>query len=442
MKYSKMNIKMFFDILVNDEMRTEFKMLHHLKATLSTLKRGTLEYDYMAQRVRTVRQACKAKAHSQYRVVFNQGKRSLYTEKGEPLVKEQWYASLPEPLAFREVAEETISDIRRFRAEDRAVRDERKNMMGYDYRTTGGVFLPMTNREGVVDLKLHPVLEVAKRSDPMRRITTPKKPDARVKAKYIGIELELMTKMNHDALASAFIKSSLAGYVYIQRDGSIRVEADDEHAHEVTVLCRQEDVESIVSRVCKVLNSPECRAKVNNSCGLHIHVDMRNRNPYDCFNNLVKSLPVLSRMVPTLRVKGAEATRYCRQNKETDLKRYYPDAGNLRNYVQDPGPERRDENRYQAINPASLGKFNTIEVRLHSGTTNAKKISMWANICAAIADAPLLKEQVTNVDEFAANVMKNDKVLDYMDQRIKLFDAKKDAIDTRGEWTLDMMEVG
>lgn len=411
MKYSKMNIKMSYFNIVTDEMRTEFLKLNWMRSQVKQLKRDTPEQKALAAEINKLRVSVNNKAHSEYKVRVSSGR----------FYNEQVYVSMPEPIAFKEVADDFINDIRFVRSEQKKIKTETKNSLGIKYTTTGGVFT-----------KSGEVIEAFKKSNPLERIQTEKTPHPKVRANYLGFELELMCKVRRDVLNQMFINEKLAGYVYVKDDGSIRTEEGFPNAHEVTVLCREEDVESVMRRVCSVLNSKEVSSIVNNTCGFHLHVDMRNGEPYKAFNNLVMSLPLLSQMVPTLRSEGREANQYCRPNETSDLKYYYPE-----------GTDKKltRENRYQAINPNSISQLKTIEVRLHSGTTNFNKIVMWAKICSSIVKANNLTTKIKTVEEFERLVLNDNKVSAYMSQRINLFSKQKGLVDTKMDHTLDTLEI-
>lgn len=415
MNYKKMGLKLLFDRVDDASIQTDFKMVAAYKAQLSKLKRDSLEHKVLREQLHLLRQAMKTKAHGYYRIRIEKG----------GYFNEHFYDKIPDVLGFKEVADDFANDIRSLRAGYKNVNVERKNTFGFRYQTTGGVF----------DAKeKNSILTIGQSTDPMRRLGQAKVPHEKIKANFVGIELELMSTANADILSRAFIKESLAGYVHIKTDSSIQIELGGEQGHEITMLCRQENAESIINKICKVLNSKDINSKVNNSCGFHLHIDMRHRDPYVAYNNLVRALPLLNKMVPTVRLKGENIARYCRQNTTNNLKDYFPDPKNIH------GTRLNRDNRYQAINPYSLVSLSTLEVRLHSGTTNAKKISMWTKICLAIADAPELKETVSNVMQFEDLVLRDQKISEYMNKRIALFEDKKDQLDTRADHMLDTYE--
>lgn len=97
--------------------------------------------------------------------------------------------------------------------------------------------------------------------------------------------------------------------------------------------------------------------KVDRTCGLHVHVDVRDLDLDQAkavYRRLIRLQSVLKQLVPPSRRRN----RYCRWRSNL--------AGGT---------------RYTAINFRSYSKFKTIEFRCQSGTTNREKIETWAEIC-------------------------------------------------------------
>ncbi len=267
--------------------------------------------------------------------------------------------------------------------------------------------MPNLKGNGRVFKKPGTVLKLVDSPEYASRITRAKKPYD--KSNYVGVELELICKANREVLNELFIRNKLAGLVYVKGDSSIARENSDEQTHEVTIIGKQQNINDVINRVCKVLNSKEVGAYVNNSCGLHVHLDMRNRDPKMCYMNLYKALPVLAGMVPANRTKD---NKYCRLNTHGNF-----DDKSMGNY----------DRRYQAINPVAYESHKTLEIRLHSGSLNATKINNWINILLAV----ISKEGVTEYPAaLTAHDMINtfgisDELVNYINKRTDKF--KKDV---------------
>ena len=158
------------------------------------------------------------------------------------------------------------------------------------------------------------------------------------------------TDGDYERIKEAF-KSAKLHDIQVKSDGSIDYDSSCEIPVEVTFTCSINNLEKI-DRVCAVLNKLD--AKVDDSCGLHVHIDMRNLTKsvmMEETHRLINALPVLTRLVP----KSRRSNTYCQNNK-----------GKI-----------SQNDRYYMINYTAYSKFKTIECRLHSGTTNAKKIKNW-----------------------------------------------------------------
>jgi Putative amidoligase enzyme len=249
------------------------------------------------------------------------------------------------------------------------------------------------------------------------RIKLAKSPAKDSKKNYIGVELELVCRVDRSILEQKFCESYLGGYVYVKHDGSIQTENTGDFVHEVTVLCPESMYESIITRVCEVLNRKQIGGYVNNSCGLHVHYDARNRIVEKMFHNMVSILPLATKMVPKNRLISSHAQQYCKLNKHKLF-----------------AEQRKLNDRYTAINANSYSSHNTIEVRLHSGTLNPVKINCWIKtFLNAINHPETLDADIESVSRYAAVFGIDTKLNDYMIKRIKLFEERGDAIDTRAD---------
>lgn len=226
------------------------------------------------------------------------------------------------------------------------------------------------------------------------------------KSNYVGVEIELICKASREQLQQEFIDARLAGHVYLKDDTSIQREQDRDYTHEITIIAKQPDINNVINRVCTVLNKKGIDSYVNDSCGIHVHIDMRNRDYPVCFKNFVNSLPVLVAMVPANRLQS----RYCVPNKSD-------------NYQHSSGNSQVD--RRQAINPLSYGSHKTIEIRMHSGSTNAAKINYWINILVAIAEHKVGVEKIATPQDMQNIFSIDSKTVEYIIRRIDKFKNNK-----------------
>jgi hypothetical protein len=183
-------------------------------------------------------------------------------------------------------------------------------------------------------------------------------------------------------------------------DGSVRNPFDQE-GQELVMISPESKFEERLKTVCDFLKSID--AEVNDSCGLHVHLDMRNRKAENCYTNLFMSQDLLFNVQP----ENRRNNQYCRRN--------------TRNVMEDSA---NNEGRYQIINAEAINKFNTLEIRCHSGTRDYNAISSWVNVLTSIVDAPKkFKKKVKTVDKLIELVEIRDDSESYMRERLVEFNS-------------------
>lgn len=208
--------------------------------------------------------------------------------------------------------------------------------------------------------------------------TTILKPKAKIKTNYIGIEIECFTKYDRLELMEKIIDNDLSKMVATTDDGSI--EPDFGRNLELRVLLQEKQLSSSLKKLDKLFVKNQFG--VNDSCGLHIHLDMRNRNMKKCYNRLIKFQKVLFAMVDQDRWDN----NYC--SYTTPL---------------------NENTRHVAINKIAYREHKTIEIRLHHSTLDIKLIEKWVNLLLRIVDGgkpPVIKSK-TDVLEWAKKQPKN-----------------------------------
>lgn len=206
------------------------------------------------------------------------------------------------------------------------------------------------------------------------------------KDNYIGLELEISSKVPHAVIAWEMAKAGIK--VDVGTDGSIKRAKNTIDTAEIRVLVKQSEVATMIPIIVSKLK--ELGAAVNASCGLHVHLDMRNRKVTKCYKRLVDSQEVLRKMVAKSRLDN----RYCKMNTVNDFNKALKGTFKMvtRPDPWNPGRTRktkeyvtRPEGR-ASINPEAYGAHQTLEVRLHEGTLNDKKIITWVNKLVEIVD--------------------------------------------------------
>jgi hypothetical protein len=227
--------------------------------------------------------------------------------------------------------------------------------------------------------------------------------------RYVGVEVECGTPDHPRSFRPVHEVTRTTG-AGLHGDGSIR--GFSYGLELVTAPSRGEAAERNIRAACQGLQA--IGASVNESCGAHVHVDARDYSPAD-----------LVRLAYLLSVKGVEKTLYSVVSRSRRIapRRGFTmfalpwgaalGAGAVSDIHADPAERYRAFlcNTYGSVQTAesvkrsiatygpSHGKhgsryhgvsFNahdirgTIEFRLHHGTVNARKLTMWAAVCSAI----------------------------------------------------------
>jgi hypothetical protein len=239
-------------------------------------------------------------------------------------------------------------------------------------------------------------------------LETDKKPtDA--KANYVGIEIEFIFSGNYDALKKLLIEKKLHRHVCLKNDGSLRAchNAGSYAAKELNLICKTTEVEDVMQRLDSVLSDPVIDGYANRSCGLHVHLDVRNRDAGLVYKNLVRIQNILRGSQPVGRIKNT----HCQPNTSDVLS------------------SREDGNRYLVVNGNAYARHKTIEVRIHEGTTNCEDIFNWVSFLNSIADykKEIPKNDLKKAEEIVAKFDINIPLhaIDYVDRRIEQFKSLK-----------------
>jgi len=163
----------------------------------------------------------------------------------------------------------------------------------------------------------------------------------------IGIEIEGHSPHSRDDLAAA-----LPLFTKVVYDGSIEVRGSGTAA-EVVALLNRDEMEPRLHRLCAKLN--QMGFNTNKSCGLHVHIDCRHLSfEQVCVRAKIidKWIKALVELVPVSR----RDNRYCKIGFSS-------------------------HDRYRAVNVTSYSKHQTLEIRIHSSTSNYQKALAWIRLC-------------------------------------------------------------
>ena len=188
-------------------------------------------------------------------------------------------------------------------------------------------------------------------------------------------------------------------------DGSIQCEArggrNASRLYSVEVvspICKYEDMERIQEIVRQLR---QAGAKVNSSCGIHIHVDA-SRHTAQTLRNIVNIMASKEDLLyKTLKVQiGREY--YC---KKADL-RFLDQLNNRPPKTMEAlerlwydGASRRyahyDTTRYHALNLHSVFSKGTVEFRMFNSTLHAGEVKSYIQLCLAISNQALVQKSAS-----------------------------------------------
>jgi hypothetical protein len=200
------------------------------------------------------------------------------------------------------------------------------------------------------------------------------------------------------------LEHDLEKFVQVTDDGSIRAEAGKNNTYEFRILCPETKLALVLKRLAKFFKAG--KFAVNSSCGLHVHLDMRNRNVLDCYNRLLKFQHIMFGLVSSKRWNN----QYCKWSLETT-------------------GFGMPTSRFRAVNSKSYSKHRTIEIRLHEGTLDPKKISNWVNLLLKAIGSKTVPE-VNTKEDVVKWLAKNRKLKSYVNKEFneQWFEARRRII--------------
>lgn len=128
-----------------------------------------------------------------------------------------------------------------------------------------------------------------------------------------------------------------------------------------------------LEKVCWVLDY--CDVKVNDSCGLHIHMDAANFT-LNTWKNLILTYRRAERVIDAFMPSSRRNNPYCRGIQSITESRIQ-EAASLNDLRMAFGGDR-----YHKLNLESYSRHRTVEFRQHSGTTNFTKMENWIRFIA------------------------------------------------------------
>lgn len=145
--------------------------------------------------------------------------------------------------------------------------------------------------------------------------------------------------------------------------------------------------------VCDTIN--EHGARVNRSCGLHIHLGA-DQLTLDQWVRVIKNYARIEPIIDTFMAESRRANNNCYCKSIVEAADRLSDIGS---FQQIESAFRCD--RYHKVNVMSFRRHKTIEFRQHQGTTDFAKIKMWAEFLMALVNYSIDHEaliEATTID--------------------------------------------
>lgn len=240
-----------------------------------------------------------------------------------------------------------------------------------------------------------PRIVTAKELDEFEETKYPKN-----KLNYIGIEIECASKVKAFEMKQYFAAFDLHKFVNVGYDSSVDSRGEED-GYEIRVLVPENKLEEVIKKVCFVLNKC-CEARVDKSCGLHVHIDTRNRKNWKkSLDNLVRTQNLLYSLVPDSRLGNS----YVRPVNTLNMNETFVPT-----------------DHYHAINKTT---FNTVEVRIHSGSLNPIKITTWIRLLLKAFKSRSKLESSDDINYHIDKLKLNEKEVGYIQKRLKEFKREK-----------------
>jgi hypothetical protein len=216
---------------------------------------------------------------------------------------------------------------------------------------------------------------------------------------YIGVELEVASQLSRDELVPAFIEAGLKYETCLKTDSSIRTNSWFPNQVEICLLFKINEMEEVFSKFKKILDKK--LFEVNESCGLHVHLDMRNRDVLKAFANLSAMQMVLFGLADDSRRENS----YCRPVHHVNM---YDNPCD----------------HYAAISRYSYERHRTIEIRIHHATLDLTKIKKWIKLLSTIANYSSNDLRMGSMDfelsQLKEKIKPEPEIWEYVEKEIKV----------------------
>jgi hypothetical protein len=276
-------------------------------------------------------------------------------------------------------------------AKRREIRTEAKVFDGARYQTIGGVFNGSVARE-ISESRINTIGKSCTTNNPFVA-KAPRKP----RINYIGVELEFNALRNQsvDTIGAALQNAKLARYIHVGEDGScggFDTQGNRLRGFEVRVLLEETNFEETLGKICEVIKG--IGFKTDETCGTHVHLDMRNRDVKRCYANLFKTQLLLRKFL----TRDRKHNVFCMKNAFPTYDEHMANATGR-------------ESRRCSINTLSYTKYKTLEVRMHQGTLDVEKLVPFIKLLTKVANYEGTLEKTIHTLKQAKDVLKVEEPL-------------------------------
>ena len=210
-----------------------------------------------------------------------------------------------------------------------------------------------------------------------------------------GVEIEAYNCMRGRLareLNAAGIRVEVEGYNHTDHTDHWKLVTDSSLSGNDTfelvspILHGEQGLEEL-EKVCWVLDL--CNAKVNDSCGLHVHMDAAEFD-LQTWKNLVITYKRLENVIDHFMPRSRRNNTFC--GPLTTI------SETIINQASNIGELRAafNHNRYHKVNLEAYARHRTVEFRQHGGSTNFTKMSAWIHFLAKMITFAKQEQVQTN----------------------------------------------
>jgi hypothetical protein len=206
-----------------------------------------------------------------------------------------------------------------------------------------------------------------------------------------GVEVEFFgctAEQAAAALIAAGLPARNYGYTHdvvshwkIVRDGSVHGAHHQGLELVSPILSGEEGLAEVVTAMAAIRGAG---ARVNRSCGVHVHVGMAGLNGAQIMD-VFEMYTANQRVINGLLAQSRHNSHWC----STTYANYEADNRRLARQASSPTEVRsflRGLDRYRAVNLSAYAKYGTVEFRQHQGSMNSKKVTSWVRFLLGLVE--------------------------------------------------------